>query len=150
MDGLVFGSCSNLTSITLPKDLHTMGDIVFLNCTSLDTFTFLGDAPTVGTNIFGNVASSAKVYVLPDAIGFGETFEGLPVETFSPPPSLDVINHENDNLHIHLSGDTSTITIEGTTDLTADNWITNHNPTVTNGTFQFSTTNSHRYYSFSF
>jgi len=29
--------------------------------------------------VFNNVSGSAKVFINPDAIGFGETFEGLPV-----------------------------------------------------------------------
>ncbi|RZO86602.1 MAG: hypothetical protein EVA58_03545 [Kiritimatiellaceae bacterium] len=138
-----------LISITLPASVTSIGNRVFSYCSNLASITFLGDAPTVGSTIFRGVASSAKVYVLPAATGFGTTFEGLPVETFTLPPSIHAIAHHNDNLLITLNEGTSGITVEETADLTADNWITNHNPTVTNGAFQLPTTHTHRYYRFS-
>ena len=142
-------NCTALESITLPASVTSIGNRVFSYCSNLASITFLGDAPTVGSTIFRGVASSAKVYVLPAATGFGTTFEGLPVETFTLPPSIHAIAHHNDNLLITLNEGTSGITVEETADLTADNWITNHNPTVTNGAFQLPTTHTQRYFRFS-
>jgi hypothetical protein len=33
----------------------------------------------LGANVFRNVSGNARVFINPDAIAFGETFEGLPV-----------------------------------------------------------------------
>ena len=146
-----FYSCSSLESINLPDSLEALGYGVFSSCSNLLSITFLGDAPpaaNVGLAIFDDVASSAKVYVLPDATGFGTLYHGLPVVVLE---LIDTISYENSNLLINLnSSNISNIVVEETADLTADNWITNHNPVIINGTFQFSTTNSHRYYRFSF
>ena len=106
----------------------------------------LGNAPwNTDRDIFYRVPTTAKVYVQRGATGFGQTFKGLQVVT----KYINTIAIENGNLLITPYGSTSNIVVEETADLTADNWVTNHNSTVTNGAFQFSTTNSHRYYRFS-
>ena len=141
-----FASC-DLTSVTLPASLQTIAEEAFGFCDRLTSITFLGNRPSsLGVNIFRSVASNAKVYVLPGATGFGETLQGLPVVVLM---SINTSTFTNDNWLITLNGGTDGITVEETTDLTADNWVTKHNPIITNGAFQFSTTNAHRYYRFS-
>jgi hypothetical protein len=57
----------------------------------------------LGTNVFSNVSGNAKVFINPDAIAFGETFEGLPViirgeieiNTFSKSASPFSLNFES-------------------------------------------------------
>jgi len=75
-----FGFCSSLRSVTILDSVTSIGNKAFEGCTSLKRITFGGDAPFfLGANVFSNVSGNARVFINPDAIGFGETFEGLPV-----------------------------------------------------------------------
>ena len=75
-----FGYCSGLTSVTIPDSVISIYNSAFEDCTSLKRITFGGDAPFfLGANVFSNVSGNAKVFINPDAMAFGETFEGLPV-----------------------------------------------------------------------
>jgi len=75
-----FWKCSNLTSVTIPDSVISIYNSAFEDCTSLKRITFRGDAPFfLGANVFSNVPGNAKVFINPDAIAFGERFEGLPV-----------------------------------------------------------------------
>ena len=75
-----FRRCTSLTSVTIPDSVISIYNGAFEGCTSLKRITFGGDAPKLyGANVFSKVSDNAKVFINPDAIGFGETFGGLPV-----------------------------------------------------------------------
>ena len=75
-----FRRCTSLTSVTIPDSVISIYNGAFEGCTSLKRITFGGDAPKLyGANVFRNVSDNAKVFINPDATGFGETFGGLPV-----------------------------------------------------------------------
>jgi hypothetical protein len=68
-----------------------------------DSNKFGGDAPKLyGTKVFSKVSDNAKVFINPDAIGFGETYGGLPVVYKTVLPT--------DHLTYKVSGNTVTIT----------------------------------------
>ena len=75
-----FRRCTSLTSVTIPDSVISIYNGAFEGCTSLKRIAFGGDAPKLyGANVFSKVSDNAKVFINPDAIGFGETFGGLPV-----------------------------------------------------------------------
>ena len=82
-----FSGCTSLTSVTIPVSVISIYNGTFEGCTSLmiinfggDSNKFGGDAPKLyGAKVFSKVSDNAKVFINPDAIGFGETFGGLPV-----------------------------------------------------------------------
>ena len=74
-----FQGCSSLESVTIPDSVSTIGKYAFQGCSSLTRLVFGGNAPAIGLDVFAGVSGNAKVFINPDAIGFGETFEGLPL-----------------------------------------------------------------------
>ena len=67
-----------------------------------DAHKFGGDAPKLyGAKVFSKVSDNAKVFINPDAIGFGETYGGLPVVYKTVLPT--------DYLTYKVSGNTVTI-----------------------------------------
>ena len=72
-----FYRCDNLTSVTIPDSVTSIGSSAFAYCNSLESITFRGNAPKRYS--FSGVSDSAKIFVNPGAIGFGETFGRLPV-----------------------------------------------------------------------
>ena len=91
---------TDLTSITIPASVTSIGDYVFGNCNYLKGIYFLGNAPSVvGSNVFwawnyaSNTASHdpATVYYLPCTTGWGTTFGGLSTTIWTG-QSLIIVN----------------------------------------------------------
>jgi hypothetical protein len=74
--GRAFEYCG-LTSVIIGDSVTSIGSNAFAYCSSLESITFRGNAPTRHT--FSGVSDFAKIFINPGAIGFGETFGGLPV-----------------------------------------------------------------------
>ena len=66
-----------LTSVIIGDSVTSIGSSAFAYCNSLESITFRGNAPTRYS--FSGVSDTAKIFVNPGAIGFGETFGRLPV-----------------------------------------------------------------------
>ena len=90
--------------MTIPDSVTTIERKAFSKCSSLTSITFEGNVPTLGIDVFAGVSGNAKVFINPDAKGFGETLGGLPVQilkktlkinTFSKSASPFSLNFES-------------------------------------------------------
>ena len=95
-----FNACRSLQKITIPASITGMGAGAFWNCTALKEITFLGwSAPNFIKGeqnrtepIFKNVNANAKVFYLPGATGFGNTFGGVTTEQLADTDNDGVVD----------------------------------------------------------
>ena len=81
-----FAGASNMTSITIPASVTSIGQSAFFYASSLTAVHFLGNAPSIGFYAFTNTGASAKAVIQFGATGFaevGELWNGLTIE-FAP------------------------------------------------------------------
>jgi hypothetical protein len=80
-----FSECA-LVSITIPKNITSLGSGVFYQCRNLIRVDFLGiDAPKItGSGVFGQTSNNLKIYRKKNlGTGWTSTLEGKPVFIFS-------------------------------------------------------------------
>ena len=68
---------TNLTTVTIPTSVTSIGDKAFADCSRLAGVHFQGNAPSLGSAVFTG-ANNATVYYLPGTAGWGKTFGGRP------------------------------------------------------------------------
>ena len=75
-----FSWCTSLTSVAIPESVTSIGNEAFSYCSSLTSIIFEGNAPfSFHVDGFSSVSEDAKIFINPEATGFGETFARLPV-----------------------------------------------------------------------
>ena len=79
IEGAAFAGCVSLTEVAIPESVTEIGDSAFATCASLSSVQMAGDAPSLGADAFAGVHSSAVVFLQSGALGYGDTFGGLPV-----------------------------------------------------------------------
>lgn len=67
IDANMFKNCTNLTSVTLPAGLKTIGDSAFLGCTGLTEIVIPAGVTSIGNSAFSICSSLASV-TLPDTL----------------------------------------------------------------------------------
>ena len=67
IDANMFKSCTNLTSVTLPSGLQTIGDSAFSGCTGLTEMTIPDGVTSIGNIAFSGCSKLASV-TLPDTL----------------------------------------------------------------------------------
>ncbi len=84
-----FRECFNLTTVTFPESVATLGNDAFSSCTQLASVEFLGDAPRLGRGVFGNCGLGFKVFFTRGSARFTMPFwYGYP--TSRPAPDIAV------------------------------------------------------------
>ncbi|MDA7624723.1 leucine-rich repeat domain-containing protein [bacterium] len=73
-----FASCTSLSTINIPKSVESIGDNIFRYCANLKTINFMGDYPNE-IKCLGQVHKDAKIFIEPNAKGFGSRICELPV-----------------------------------------------------------------------
>ena len=83
IDDNVFAYRSDLTKVTIPSSVSSIGAYLFRNSSNLTNVTFEGNAPTVNNYSFVGVGSSCTVYVNRGSSGWNVTipgtWNGLPI-----------------------------------------------------------------------
>ena len=74
----VFMSCSGLTMINIPSSVESIGDMAFYGCSGLTSVYFIGAKPTTfGTNVFLDCNANLKIYAtLPNLDGYRSSASG--------------------------------------------------------------------------
>ena len=65
-----FDTCTSLTSITIPASVTSIGSVVFNRCSSLKSVYFGGNAPSMGTGVFTATPSDLRIYFIDGKTGF--------------------------------------------------------------------------------
>ncbi len=78
-----FENHTNITSVIIPGNIITIGDLAFSGCSNLTSVYFAGNAPTVGSSVFG-FDTNATVYYLAGTTGWTDPFAGLPTALWIP------------------------------------------------------------------
>jgi hypothetical protein len=78
-----FSNCKKLSSLTFPASLAYLGDYAFEVCSSLSKVYFKGAQPAIGGKNLFQLASLAQIYRPANASGWGGTFCGKIVSTWT-------------------------------------------------------------------
>ena len=63
IDVIAFGSCTNLTSITIPSSITSIGDQAFAYCSSLTSITIPNSVTTIGNSAFRGCTSLTNITI---------------------------------------------------------------------------------------
>ncbi len=99
-DGAFF-DCESLTNVTIGNSVTDIGDWTFAFCSSLTSLNFRGNTPNLGgADVF--YGNSATVYYLPGTTNWGPSFDAHPAVLWNPAVPF--------NYTVNINDDTVTIT----------------------------------------
>jgi len=77
---LTFRDCFSLKSVRIPDSITNIKSAAFSDCRNLTSIIFEGNAPfSFRVDVFSSVPEDSKIFINPEATGFGKTFAYLPV-----------------------------------------------------------------------
>ena len=107
IEALAFRDCFGLKSVRIPDSITNIKSAAFSSCSNLTSIIFEGNAPfSFHVDVFSSVPEDAKIFINPEATGFGKTFAHLPViilkelkiNTFSKIDSRFTISFESNSV----------------------------------------------------
>lgn len=113
-----FYKCSNLSGVSLPASVHTIGNNAFSSSYTLPSAIFLGDGPAQGASAFSGTGSGFTIYHLEGSAGFTTpVWNGYAADVLLP-PSLAW----NEGLLQWLGQTGIDYTIQSSTNLVSNEW----------------------------
>jgi hypothetical protein len=106
IEALAFRDCFGLRSVRIPDSITNIKMGAFSSCSNLTSIIFEGNAPfSFRVDVFSSVPEDAKIFINPEATGFGRMFAHLPViilkelkiNTFSKIDSRFTISFESNS-----------------------------------------------------
>jgi hypothetical protein len=147
-----FADCGSLTNATIGNGVTNIGESAFAYCRSLTSVYFRGNAPAASSAAFA-FDENATVYYLPGTTGWSNSFAGRPAVLWNPliQTGDGSFGVQNNQFGFNITGTTNIpIVVEASTSLASPVWIPLQSLTLTNGSYYFSeplqTNSSGRYY----
>ena len=139
-----FSSCSNLANVTIPASVTNIGNSTFQNCAGLTGIYFTGNAPSLGSSTFSG-DDLATVYYLPGTGNWGATFGGRPALLWNPQIQTGDASFgmQANQFGFTITGNSNLpVVVEACADLAHPVWSPLQSFTLTDGSFQFSDSES--------
>jgi len=132
-----FEGCSSLTNVIVGGSVTSIGGYAFKACGRLTSVYFLGNAPSAGTGAF----SGGTLYYLPEMSGWTAIFSGRPTALWNPQIEVGDASFgvRTNRFGFKITGTTNIpIVLEACTNLASANWTPLQTCCVTNGSIYFS------------
>lgn len=138
-----FENHPDLTRVTIPAGIGTIGDNAFSACTGLGPIYFLGDAPGLGSGVFAG-ANNATLYYMPGTTGWDEWEEDPAPVLWNP--EAQALSITDGEIGFSITGPPdAVIIVEARENLTDSEWVPLSTNTLTGGVSKFSDPGSSNY-----
>lgn len=152
IEASAFESCTNLSRVTIPANITSMGDYAFSNCINLATVAFFGNPPILGSDVFHNDTIASIIY-MPGTTGWSATYGGRPAYLWNPQAMDAYVDNDNSFVFTIAGSSNLPVCVVVSTNLLDKTWTPLETNALTGGAIQFSDSQSSnrpaRYYRFS-
>jgi hypothetical protein len=159
-----FADCFSLASITIPNSVTNIGYSVFFydfnltnvvigsglsgsglstvgfqdfsDCFNLAAIYFSSNAPAINSDVFDD-DTGATAYYLPEATGWGATFDGLPTALWLPQIMDSAVQTNQFSFYVDWASD-QTVVVQACTNLSHPVWLPLQTNLLTSSTWYFS------------
>ena len=107
IDDYAFSYCDNLTEVTLPKGLSTLGQFAFFKCSSLSKVTINYGPSTIRQNTFQGCSSLSEI-IIPDSVKEIENWSFTSCENISSifiPYSVSKLGYNAFDVSFYIAGE---------------------------------------------
>jgi BspA type Leucine rich repeat region (6 copies) len=150
-----FLGCQSLTNVFIPCGVTNIGYNAFSGCSHLQGLYFCGNPPNA--TFFSFFSVFPKIYYLPSALGWTNSYQGLTTVLWNPQPQISdgIFGVQSNQFSFNINGNTNiVVSVNACTNLASPVWTPIQTLTLTNGTAYFSdpqwTNSPSRFYGFGF